>query len=96
MFVQVPRGDTVRRAEDRDPVLVQVAPHAVAGEAPRPFEALVVLGVRIGDIDLSAHRVDNVIKDSADTGENALRPCDRRGWMRHGVDDEDVLVEGEF
>src|SRR5919205_4647371 len=62
---------------------------------PRPFKALVVLRVRIGDVDLPVHRVDDhVIEDSADTGESALRPRDRRWRLRHGIDDEDVLGGG--
>ena len=67
VFVEVPRSDAPRRAEDGDPAFVEVAPDAVAGEGAGPFETLFVPRLGIRDVDFSVHRVHHhVVEDGAD------------------------------
>ena len=81
------------RGEHGDAALVQVAAQAVPGEGPRALEAVGVVRVGVGDVNLAIHRIDgHRVQDGADALEEAARSGKLARRIGHGVEHEHVLV----
>ncbi len=92
MLVQMARQN-LAAAEDGDVAFHQVAAEAVSGVGAGAFEAMIVLGIGVADVDGAAHWIHyHIEKHCADAGVDGGGSGLRDGRRGGGVDGEDIFI----